>query len=130
MLGESMPLVAFLAIGNCLDELESIVGKIDAILIARHIVASFARNSLAADDIGGVDAFGGISCVDQQLRLFGECAVVVAGVVRDDDDGVVLAKVVKRGAGHVQVVVAASTNSGEVGVVICDDGALDNLGQY
>ena len=49
--------------------------------------------------------------------------VIVAGVVGDDDYGVVLAEVVERGADHVEVVVASVAHGREVRVVVGDDGA-------
>ena len=71
-----------------------------------------------------IDSFGGVSGVDDQFGLLDDGWVVVAGVVGDDEDGVVLAEVVERSAGHVEVVVAAVAHGGEVGVVVGDDGAL------
>ncbi len=67
----------------------------------------------AVDDVGGVDAFGGVSGVDDKLRLGHDCGVVVARVVGDDEDRVVLAEIFERGVGHVEVVVAATANSRE-----------------
>lgn len=79
---------------------------------------------LAADDVGCFDSFGGIPGVDDKLRLLDDLFVVIAGVVGDDEDGVELAKVVERGAGHVEVVVAAVADGGEEGVVVGDDGSF------
>ena len=52
----------------------------------------------AADDLGRVDALGGVARVDDELRLLDDGGVVVAGVVGDDDDGVVLGEIVERSA--------------------------------
>ena len=45
-------------------------------------------------------------------------------MVGDDEHGVVLAEVVERRAGHVEVVVAAVADGGEEGIVVGDHGAL------
>ena len=78
----------------------------------------------AADDVSRVDSFGSVAGVDDEFRLLDDGLVVVAGVVGDDEDGVVLGEIVERRAGHVEVVVAAVAHGGEVGVVVGDDGAL------
>ena len=45
-------------------------------------------------------------------------------MVGDDDNGVVLAEIVQRRVGHVERVVAAVADGGEVGIVVGDDCAL------
>lgn len=47
--------------------------------------------------------------IEKQLQLGGGGLEVVASMVGDDDDGVVLAEIVERRVDHVQVVVAAAT---------------------
>ena len=45
-------------------------------------------------------------------------------MVGHDEDRVVLAEILERGVGHVQVVVAAAAHCCEIGIVVEDDGAF------
>src|ERR1035441_3122118 len=83
----------------------------------------FKHATSAAHNLGRIDALGGVSCIDDQLRPLDDRLVVVAGVVGDDDGGVVLGQVVERSAGHIQVVVAAAAHGGKVRIVVGHDGA-------
>jgi hypothetical protein len=60
-----------------------------------------------------MDALGSVAGVDDQLCLLDDGGVVVAGVVGDDEDGVVLAEVVERRAAHSQGVVTSVSHGGE-----------------
>jgi len=100
------------------------VEQVDGPLRWLQFVGKSCSSLLAADDFGGVYAFGGVSGVDYQLGLVDDGFVVVGGVVGDDDYGIVVSEVGERGVGHVEVVVAAATDGGKVGVVVGDDGAL------
>jgi hypothetical protein len=80
--------------------------------------------TLAADDFWRVDASGGVAGVDNELGFFDDGAVVVGGMVCDDDDCVVLAEIVEGRVGHIEGVVPAVTNGGEIRVVVGDDGAF------
>src|SRR5665213_697327 len=80
----------------------------------------------AAHNLLRIDPLGGVARVYHQLRPLDDRLVVVAGVVGDNDDGVVLGQrvqVVERGVGHIQVVVAAVAYGGEEGIVVSDDGS-------
>jgi hypothetical protein len=81
------------------------------------------RACSAAKNLGGGDAFGGVSGVDYQFGLVDYLLVVIGGVVGDYDYCVVAADVIQRRVGHVEVVVAASAYFGEVGVVVGDRSA-------
>ena len=100
------------------------VEQVDGPLRWLQFVGKSCSSLLASDDFGGVYAFGGVSGVDYQLGLVDDGFVVVGGVVGDDDYGIVVSEVGERGVGHVEVVVAAATDGGKVGVVVGDDGAL------
>ena len=60
-----------------------------------------------------MDALGSVAGVDDQLCLVDDGFVVVAAVVGDDEDRVVLAEVVKRRAAHVQGVMTSGSHGGE-----------------
>src|SRR5260370_35942547 len=73
---------------------------------------------LASNDVGRFDALGGVAGGDAELRLLHDARVVVTAVGGHDQDRVVLAKVIERGIGHVQVVVASPADGGEERVVV------------
>src|SRR4051812_15196983 len=73
---------------------------------------------LAAHNVGRRDALGGVARIHHQLCLFDDCAVVVIGVVRDDEDAVVLRQVIERRAFHLQIVVTPAAHKRKVRIVV------------
>ena len=51
-------------------------------------------------------------------------SIIVAGMVGDNHHRVILAEILERSVGHIQVVVAASAHGGKVRVVVGHDGAF------
>src|SRR6185437_8159072 len=72
----------------------------------------------------GVDSSGGVSAVNDKLSLVYDGAVVVGGMVGDDQNRVVLAEVFEWSVGHVKRVVSAVAYRGKVRIVVKDICAL------
>ena len=65
-----------------------------------------------------------VAGVHDELGLLNNGLEVVGGVVGDDDDGIVQAEVIEWCVGHIERVVAALADLGEVGVVVGDNCAF------
>ena len=68
--------------------------KYSIYLLFRVKTESANNATLAAHDVCTVDALGGVTCIDHQLRLFDNTPVIVVGMVGHDHHTVVLAQVV------------------------------------
>src|SRR5690348_3749028 len=75
---------------------------------------------LAANDLWGTNACGGVTRVDDELGLLDDFAVVVIRVIGDDGDTIVLAELVQRNRPHVQVVFPSFADRCEVRIVVTD----------
>src|SRR5271155_1241745 len=75
---------------------------------------------LAVNDLITLDPTRRISRIDYELRLLDDLLVVVIGVIGDDKHAIVLAKIVERGALHLQIVFASAPDEREIGVVVAD----------
>ncbi len=94
---------------------------------------------LGSSDVCGGDPLRGIACVHYNLRFGNDALVVVAAVVGDDEDGVVLPQVLERRARHVEGVVTSMPHRGEEWIVVfhlgprlaqqLDDGERGRLAQ-
>ena len=89
----------------------------------KRLYFDLAANS-AAHDLGTLDASSGISCVYHKLGFTYDALIVIIGVIRDDQHAVVLAEIIQRGALHLQVVLAAFSDRGEIRVVVPDISSL------
>jgi parallel beta-helix repeat protein len=77
-----------------------------------------------ANDLGRVDASCGVPCIDNQLGLAYDIAVVVAGVIGHDQYAVVVAQVFQRRAPELQVILSAFVQHWKEWVVVADSRAL------
>ena len=73
---------------------------------------------LATDKVRSGQPPGRVPAINHQLRLTHNPGIVVVRVVCDDENTVVLAKIVKRGRGHVEVVMPSAANLGMIWIVI------------
>src|ERR1035441_2119844 len=76
------------------------------------------RAGLAVNNVSSNDALGGVAGVDHQLRFGHNARIVIACVVGDDEYGVVLAEILQRSAGHVEVIAPPVSHSREERVVV------------
>src|ERR1035438_5344993 len=75
---------------------------------------------LTSHDFATLDAAGSIARVNHQLAFLHNAAKVIVGVVRHDDDAVILPKIVEIGTLHLEVVLPASSDEREIGIVLAD----------
>ncbi len=101
----------------------SLIPMLRRAVLLQYLGSGLCVAILAVNNVRRADAFGGVARVHDDLGFGHDAPVVIAGVVSDDEDGVVLAKVIQRGAGHVQIVMPASAHGGEEWVVVADLGA-------
>src|ERR1035441_1917014 len=87
-------------------------------------ITSLSLYQLAANNFGRLDSLGCIARIHHKLRFAYDVFVVVVGVVRHDEDAVVLSEVFEWGTGHVQIVMAAPAYRRKVRVVVENLGAL------
>src|ERR1700722_12370829 len=79
---------------------------------------------LAVNDLGVLDASGGVARIDYQLCFLNNLFVVVIGVVGDDEHTVIFAQVLEFRALHLQIVFSSLADEREVRVVITHHRAI------
>ena len=78
----------------------------------------------AINYFAGVEATCRITGIDE-LRIFDDAPVVVAGMIGGNEHAVILVEVFQRRALHVQVILAPATYKRKVGIAVADlDAAL------
>ena len=75
-------------------------------------------------DFGAFDSAGGVAGVHHQLGFLNDAAIVVIGVVGDNDNAVILPQVLQLRALHLQVVFPPLADEREIGIVVADLGPI------
>src|SRR5258707_10801743 len=78
------------------------------------------RMPSAINYIAGVEATCRITGIDDELRVFDDAPVVVAGMIGGNEHAIILVEVLPRRALHVQIILAPATHKRKVGIVVAD----------